>query len=76
LEEIQERCETMRMSFDNLFISSAIEEKHYEKYPQLLLDENYRNYIKELCLNNNIKILMMDNKTSLCPGLDENSSKE
>jgi predicted XRE-type DNA-binding protein len=41
-----------------------------------LLDDEWRNYIKNYMLQNNIKLWILDNIASLSPGIDENSKQD
>ncbi len=41
-----------------------------------LLNHKWRNAIKEMCLDWSVKLLVLDNLSSLCPGIDENSKME
>jgi hypothetical protein len=41
-----------------------------------LLDENWRNYMKQYLIDNGIKLLALDNIASLAPGINENSKED
>jgi len=73
LEEIIERQHSHRLP-KNVFLRSVVHHEDYKKYKGLLLNEQYRNFIEQNCIDNNIKFLIIDNKKSFHPGLDENNN--
>ena len=74
--EIQERAISHNLSWDNVYIKSVTYDEDRKNYPGLLLNEDYRQLIKDLCIKYDIKLLLLDNKSTLSSGVDENSSQE
>ncbi|MFW6002437.1 MAG: hypothetical protein ACOCQD_03775 [archaeon] len=72
-EEIQDRLRSHRLS-KNVYIKSCVYDEDRKNYPGLILNSTYRDHIKKLCIENNVKLLVLDNKKSLSGGIDENSS--
>lgn len=74
-EELQERIPYHNLH-KNCYIKSTIFDNDRKNYQGLLWNKEYRQHIENLCEIYNIKVLVLDNKKSLTPGLDENSSQE
>jgi hypothetical protein len=71
--DLQERNKSHNLH-KNVFIRSTIYEDDRKKYPGLLMNASYRNVILNYCIDNQIKLLILDNKKSLCSGIEENSN--
>jgi len=72
-EEIIERQGSHKLP-PNVFIRSTVMENDYKTYPGLLLNPDYRNTIQRYCHDSNIKLMVIDNKSSFSPGLTENEN--
>lgn len=73
IEELIERQRSHRMP-KNIYIRSAVYQEDYRNYKGLLLNENYRNLIHRQCQEHNIRLLILDNKSSFHPGMEENAN--
>ncbi len=80
VQDIQKRLEDLdnfsgELEKQTLYILSD----HYGNFMGLpksnLLDEKWKRAIKEICLEWDVKVLFLDNLSSLCPGIDENSKE-
>lgn len=68
--DIKDRLNTHKIENDNVSIRCCSD---YRNARNNLLDESFRKDIEDFLTQNDIKIIIIDNKTSLCPGIDENS---
>jgi len=81
LQDIQERIELLNSSAQKefkarLFFYSDYLANYYSLPKANLLNPEFRNWLKYFCLIENIKLIVIDNLSSLSPGIDENSKKD
>ena len=70
--DLQDRLQELNLTSDNLYIRSCAD--HVEE-TNVLTKESFRTQIEADCLENNIKVLILDNKSSFTPGLNENDKE-
>jgi hypothetical protein len=73
MDEILERQKAHRLP-KNVFVRSAVYSEDSANYKGLLLNSSYRQLIKNQCIKMGIQLLVIDNKKSFHPGLEENGN--
>ena len=81
LRDIKDRMETLELSAEqerreSLLVYSDCHASTLGLPKLNLKDQECRTSIKNACPNWNIKLVILDNLPSLCPGIDENSKQE
>lgn len=73
-----DRIKTHRIRKDNpnLYIRVSSEDDERDNIISNMGNQIFRDMIEKSCIDNEIKVLILDNKSSLTPGIDENVKKD